>query len=991
MIFSNRFQQLSTIAGITLGAGILITGCSTTNNSLSSQNLVAAETGKPLQQQIPLGERPQQPALPQPALDPIPAPARVHQPPATYIEGEKPDGLWMPEFEIPGPAGKRKRGQGHPIQDQINLNTEEPVPNSWVSSSSNFNSISFNDNALETGGYVFIPPDSHAAAGPDHVVNVVNAAVAFHTKDGSQIFRDSLKDFFYFGASDPRNPETFTFDPKVIFDQYAQRFLITTLEHTETANGDAADTSRIFLAVSDDDDPTGTWYITVWDAKTNIDGADRWADYPGFAVDDQAVYIAANMFGFVATAGAFGGNRVWIIDKGLSGGFYDNGAASVSIYDPAEGFIPTTQQPAHMFGTSPFGTDAGTFLIAASGLTNGTDEFLQIISIDDPLGASTGPAFIGQFMNLGNIDNLSADLTDAAQLGSATAIEVNDRRALNAVWRDDKLWVATTINPNAGADAGQTTAYWVKLNTGGSPPSVTSIADQGTIGGEDIATGTYTFFPSIAVNENGDAAIGFSASAPTIYPGAYFVTREPGDASGTTSASQVVKSGVDSYVRTFGGDRNRWGDYSGAAVDPANGCLWLYNEWADTKSTGSGSDNGQWGTAYTKTCSCAPTGKPVVQNEWTMFSLACSLGQEDQYNTVEDLFPDLDPADYGDPDTSSGTWVVFEYDASNQAYTGKALADPLEEGAGYWFKTSLSGISIANTGMKLSGSDIPLVTDSNGRMNLVGHPHATSTPWADVKVWNGIAELSLDQADPDVEGTLACDHNPPDSSCTMSRKMYQWNGAAYQVYDGQTPGQEGSLAALDALWVEAFTTASLRIPETPASSAPLSRTAATTLRATNTEEPSVAASSNVKPFVKSKDWALRLIASSGHLEDPGNLLGQLENSVAGKDVHDLEEPEPFDSTYLSIVFPHEDWEGHEWGYTTDFHGTSRKPEGEWEFSVKSSSDVSEVTLRWEGPKDILREAKLVDLNTGKTIRLGRADDYTFTMKGNEHPFRIKVR
>ena len=49
------------------------------------------------------------------------------------------------------------------------------------------------------------------------------------------------------------------------------------------------------------------------------------------------------------------------------------------------------------------------------------------------------------------------DLPDAPQLGTATTIEVNDRRALDAVWQDDptngpSLWFTTTINPNVGYD-----------------------------------------------------------------------------------------------------------------------------------------------------------------------------------------------------------------------------------------------------------------------------------------------------------------------------------------------------------------------------------------------------------------------------------------------------------------------------------------------------------------------------------------------------------
>ena len=84
--------------------------------------------------------------------------------------------------------------------------------------------------------------------------------------------------------------------------------------------------------------------------------------------------------------------------------------------------------------------------------------------------------------------------------------------------------------------------------------------DQGNIGGEDIATGTYTFFPSVAVDAQDNMAIGFSASAPDIFPGAYYTARLATDPVGTVQPSAVSRAGVDQYVRKFGGTSNRWGD-----------------------------------------------------------------------------------------------------------------------------------------------------------------------------------------------------------------------------------------------------------------------------------------------------------------------------------------------------------------------------------------------------------------------------------------------
>ena len=116
----------------------------------------------------------------------------------------------------------------------------------------------------------------------------------------------------------------------------------------------------------------------------------------------------------------------------------------------------------------------------------------------------------------------------------------------------------------------------------------TTLTDQGNIGGEDIATDTYTFFPSIAVNKDDHMIVGFSASASSIFAGAYYAGRFSGDPAGTPNSSVVIKAGLAYYVRIFaasGGTRNRWGDYSGASVDPSDDeSFWIFNEYAFTRN-----------------------------------------------------------------------------------------------------------------------------------------------------------------------------------------------------------------------------------------------------------------------------------------------------------------------------------------------------------------------------------------------------------------------
>ena len=81
-----------------------------------------------------------------------------------------------------------------------------------------------------------IPPDCHAATGLTHVVQTVNSRIAFYNKTtGTSTFNQDSSTFFSgMGAG------TFQFDPRVIYDQYNDRFIMVFL-----AQDDAGELSQV--------------------------------------------------------------------------------------------------------------------------------------------------------------------------------------------------------------------------------------------------------------------------------------------------------------------------------------------------------------------------------------------------------------------------------------------------------------------------------------------------------------------------------------------------------------------------------------------------------------------------------------------------------------------------------------------------------------------------------------------------------------------------
>jgi hypothetical protein len=405
----------------------------------------------------------------------------------------------------------------------------------------------------------WFPPDCTAAAGPQHVLVAVNASFAVYSKAG--VVARAAQTFTTWYANVITDAKIF--DPKVIFDQQSNRwFLLTVALPSDPAKKE----SYFLLSVSQSADPLGPWWNYKLDAtKDGATATTNWADYPSLGVDAQAVYLTANMFQF---GGNFQYAKVRILNKtpllsGAAATWWDftklkNGGGSTAF----------TVQPCYTFGAPQVQYLVNSYFTGAS-----TENRLTLWSIT---GRPTAPVLAGRTVTTAPYGQPPV----ADQKGGGPGLNAGDVRVLNAVYRGGDVWCGLTTFHNWGESVNRAAVHWFQID-----PSTGALVQQGVFG----AKGVHYFYPALMPDANGNMTLVFCRSSTTEFASIYFTGRKATDPLGQLQASALVKAGAGNSQRVDGSGRNRWGDYAGAAADPADGrVVWVYSMFADAAN--------KWGT-----------------------------------------------------------------------------------------------------------------------------------------------------------------------------------------------------------------------------------------------------------------------------------------------------------------------------------------------------------------------------------------------------------
>jgi len=439
------------------------------------------------------------------------------------------------------------------------------------------------------------PPDTNGDVGPTYFIQTVNTSVGiFRKSDGALITAfsfDTLMSQGNFGnACDNENGG----DVTVVYDSGADRWIISDFAFGTSAGNPVAPYFQCF-AVSQTGDPvSGGWHF--YSLQTN----DLFPDYPKLGVWPDGLYLTANMF-----SSSFKNVRVWALNKAQ---MYAGAAATSVMFN----------LPARVNGVSVFTGIPSTYHNATGVPPAGRPNF--IASIWSAKAARVWKFHVDWTNTANSTVTGPSNVTLASWTAAPIAAPAKSGNGLDTLYErlmvqnqytnlsgTESLWLTHTVaNPG---NTSLTAPRWYQLNVTNGTVITTGPLQQSTWA-PDTATGRW--LPSLAVDKNGDMAIGYSAASSALFPAIRYAGRlstDPVNTLGQSETSLVEGSASQCCNFSDGTVNNRWGDYSGMSLDPDGCTFWYTNEFYQSpQPTTLAADNWQTRIGSFKFASCTPTG-----------------------------------------------------------------------------------------------------------------------------------------------------------------------------------------------------------------------------------------------------------------------------------------------------------------------------------------------------------------------------------------------
>jgi hypothetical protein len=408
------------------------------------------------------------------------------------------------------------------------------------------------------------PPDTNGDVGPAYFVQAVNTSIGvFRKSDGVRVAAFTFNSLWNGAGTGTSCDSNHRGDPTVTYDPLGDRWFVA--DFSFSGSGSSPPYYEC-IAVSRTGDPvSGGWFFYAIRAD---DASHPWfPDYPKMGIWPDGLYMTANMF----QGNTYKEVRGWAFNRSD----LESGAPVRTVVVDTNTSAYFSLLPSNMrspAGAPPVGRD--NFLIGESETVYAFDVFRFHVDYSGGGSTFTGPIEVSQAgysvaastapSPANPLDTLRERLMNQAQYTNLGGVE--------SVWVNHTVRCCGTNSP-AGIQ-------WAQIDVTGGTVAANPRQQQVYPGSND---GLHRWMGSLAVDELGDMALGYSVSSSTLNPDIRYAGRLAGDPAGTLPQTETTMlAGITrgTQLGNCGGSTCvRWGDYSEMTLDP-DGCdFWYTNEY----------------------------------------------------------------------------------------------------------------------------------------------------------------------------------------------------------------------------------------------------------------------------------------------------------------------------------------------------------------------------------------------------------------------------
>lgn len=384
------------------------------------------------------------------------------------------------------------------------------------------------------------PPDTEGDVGPDHYFLMINSSFAIYSKEGIKLYGPADNSTLWDGFPGPWS-STNDGDPIVVYDEGADRWFASQFA-VHTNDGSFWE----LVAISETGDPLGAWYRYAFEFN-------YFNDYPKFGVWHNAYLGTFNYFNSSATS-YVGGGAVALERDAMLAGDPDAQMIVFPISNSKYGILPADYD-----GTPPPSDEPAWFAHINRTGNKQLEIWKADINWNNP-GSSTY-----SMQNSLVVEGFNASVGSIPQPGTTQTLDaIGGQLMFRLQYRNFGDYSTLVANHTVTANA-RASIRWYELRK---TTTNWSIYQQGTWQPDN----DFRWMGSIAMNANGNIAVGYSVSSSTTYPSIRYAGRTANAPLGQFNIPETtIVEGTSSQTNV-----NRWGDYSTMSIDPTDDSTFWY-------------------------------------------------------------------------------------------------------------------------------------------------------------------------------------------------------------------------------------------------------------------------------------------------------------------------------------------------------------------------------------------------------------------------------